>query len=369
VCSSDLRYLSNIAFWLARGSRGVEYQLLSSGREEIATIGRGERSKGYQFSVDRPTTITFILHWEGQATLGLSVRSPDGAVACRDHSASSPLRATFPAETLGTWTAEVEGIDVPAARAPYVLTLINEKAEPVAPATPPVVMPFYLVCDVSATDAAMIANINTLLRHVQRALAADSGLDAVVRLSVIAFDGTGRTVVPLAAPSAINLPTLQAGQGRSYGAALREYHRVFEQDRTRLKAGGTRVFRPCVLFLTHGEPDDADYATTLRSVLGYDPVSRYGNPAYPNLIPIGLPGASRQAVSGLAYPDFGDLEKRGRWLQTPSSFTSAEAFRATVETINQIIADSYATTSQGAPEFVPPASIGGALAGIAGRDA
>ena len=76
----------------------------------------------------------------------------------------------------------------------------------------------------------------------------------MVVLSLITFSDTARTSVTLAAPSAINLPTLTAGGAASYSAAIREYHRVFEQDRARLKAEGARVLRPCVFFLTHETP-------------------------------------------------------------------------------------------------------------------
>jgi hypothetical protein len=107
------RYLSNIAFWLARGSRGVEYELLSSGRSEIASLKKGEKSKEYRFDVSQASVATCIVQWDGKATLGATVRAPDGTVAARGSSPSSPLRVTVPTPAPGTWACTVEGIDVP----------------------------------------------------------------------------------------------------------------------------------------------------------------------------------------------------------------------------------------------------------------
>lgn len=364
------RYLSNIAFWLARGSRGVEYQLLSPGREEIATIRKGEHSKAYQFTVAQPTAVTCILQWEGAATLGLSVYEPGGSPAGRDVASGSPLRMNIQAGATGTWSAHVEGVEVPSTPIPYVLTLIHETAPRTESVTEGrIVMPFYLICDVSSAASATIGGLNAALRQIQRTLAQDPNLNATAMLSVIAFHDKAGTVVPLAAPATITMPTLSAGGGTSHSAAIREYHRAFEQDRSRLKAAGARVVRPCVFFLAQGEPTDADHGYTFRSVLGYDPATKHGNQAYPNLVAIGLLGTSPQTLAALAYPDFGDLNRRGRWFMAePITFT-AETLSSMADAICGAMADAAVTAAQGAPLFVPPASIPGTRGGLAGRDA
>jgi hypothetical protein len=83
------RYLSNIAFWVARGSRGVEYELLSPGRSEIASVKKGEKSKEYRFAVSEAAAATCIVQWDGKATLGVTVRAPDGSVAGRGSSCAA----------------------------------------------------------------------------------------------------------------------------------------------------------------------------------------------------------------------------------------------------------------------------------------
>jgi hypothetical protein len=120
------RYLSNIAFWLARGSRGVAYELLSPGRSEIASVKKGEKSKEYRFTVSTAAAATCIVQWDGKATLGVTVRAPDGSVAGRGSSPTSPLRVTVLTPTSGTWACTVEGIDVPSAGKTYAAKVALE---------------------------------------------------------------------------------------------------------------------------------------------------------------------------------------------------------------------------------------------------
>jgi hypothetical protein len=120
------RYLSNIAFWLARGSRGVEYELLSPGRSEIASVKKGEKSKEYRFDVSGAAAATCIVQWEGKAILGVTVRAPDGSVAGRGSSPTSPLRVTVLTPAPGTWACTVEGLDVPPAGMTYAAKVALE---------------------------------------------------------------------------------------------------------------------------------------------------------------------------------------------------------------------------------------------------
>jgi hypothetical protein len=213
------RYLSNIAFWLARGSRGVEYELLSSGRSEIASLKKGEQSKEYRFEVSEAAAAICIVQWDGKATLGITVRAPDGSVAGRGSSPSSPLRVTVRTPTPGAWACTVEGIDVPSAGMTYTAKVALEtagshsgtKPRPAAPSKGRVVLPFYLVCDVSAA-AGTIGEFAIALQKLKSGLMRVPAIDETVALSLITFDETARTVAALAAPSAIELPTLSAAR-------------------------------------------------------------------------------------------------------------------------------------------------------------
>lgn len=366
------RYLSNIAFWLARGSRGVEYELLSYGRSELASIKKGETSKEYRFDVSGAVAAICIVQWDGNATLGVTVRAPDGSVAERRSSSSSPLRVAVLNPALGTWACTVEGIDVPLTGMGYAAKVAFETPgghgdtgrRPVVPNKGHIVLPFYLVCDVSAAAAETIQEFGVALQKLKSGLMRDPAMDETVALSLITFDETARTVAPLAAPSAIELPMLSAGGDASFSAAIREYHRAFEEDRARLKAGGAKVFRPCVFFLAHGAPQDR-HQETFRSLLGFDPSTGQGNRAYPNVIAIGLRGATRESIAGLAYPDFGDPARRGRWFVADPAPTALDGYRPMVQVIYRTIAATHATAAQGTTTFTPPASISGAQNGVA----
>ena len=371
------RYLSNIAFWLARGSRGIEYEMLSLGRNEIASVKKGEKSREYRFNVSAAAAATCIVQWEGKATLGVTVRGPDGSVATRGSSSSSPLRVTVPSPTPGTWTCMVEGVDAPSTGMAYAAKVALEfpgsdsgaGQRPVAPSrgTGRIVLPFYLVCDVSAAAAGTIRDFAVALQKLKGNLTRDPAMDETVVLSLITFDETARTVVPLAAPSAVELPTLSAGGSASFSAGIREYHRAFEEDRARLKADGAKVFRPCVFFLVHGAASkDRRYQETFRNLLGFDPDTGQGNRAYPHVIALGLPGAPRESVAGLAYPDFGDPARRGRWYIADPAATALEGYRPLIQIIHRTITATHATAAQGTITFTPPASTTGTQSGVAG---
>lgn len=121
------RYLCNIAFWLARGRRGVEYRLLTPSRENMATINPDKISEEYKSTIIEPTSLTYILQWHGSATLGLTVREPRGSVVRDEFSSDGLLRINLRADTMGDWICQVRGVKVPSLNFPYVLTLVLER--------------------------------------------------------------------------------------------------------------------------------------------------------------------------------------------------------------------------------------------------
>jgi uncharacterized protein YegL len=296
------------------------------------------------------------------------MRALDGSANSHDVSSTSPLRISVPATIPGTWVAHVEGIDVQSARLPYILTVSYETNPRVPSVGQRVVLPFYLICEASAAMADHIGDLNTALRTIQQNLSSDANLNKVVMLGVISFNDTASSLAPLAPASEIKLPHLRGVGASSYSAAIREFHRAFEQDRVRLTGEGARLFRPCVFFVTHSAPSDADHAQTFRTLLGYNPATQQGNKSYPNVVAIGLPGAPRSVVSGLAYPNFGDLDKRGRWFLADATTPVPQAWASIAEGIRQSITSAYAGAVQGSSKFTPPVAIPGTIGGVAGQD-
>lgn len=213
------------------------------------------------------------------------------------------------------------------------------------------IMPFYIICDVSGSMYGDMADLNAALAQLRTDIMSSPVVDDLTMLSVITFESSAQTVVRLAPPSQVTLPILTAGGGTNYSAAFREFHRAFEEDRARLKASGKKVYRPCVFFLTDGAPGDADYLQTFRSLFAYDPETKQGNKAFPYLVSFGFRDAPEDVMKQLAYPDFG--RSRGRWFVARSS-NIGELLKSMTSAIGNTVISSGISAGQGMPQIVPP---------------
>jgi uncharacterized protein YegL len=215
-----------------------------------------------------------------------------------------------------------------------------------------IVMPFYIICDVSGSMTGDMRDLNNGVSELVQEIMKDPVADDLAMLSIIAFDDSARTVVPLNFPTAINLQPLSAGGLTNYTAAFQEFHRAFQADRTRLKSEGKRVFRPCIFFLTDGEPTSTDHMQVFRQLFGYDPATKQGNAAYPYITPFGFRGATDATMKSLAYPDFG--EKKGRYFLARNGVPISSLLKAMTGMIAQSVLASSMSASSGTPQFVPP---------------
>ncbi|MBF5028554.1 hypothetical protein IRY44_02275 [Micromonospora sp. ANENR4] len=217
-----------------------------------------------------------------------------------------------------------------------------------------VVMPFYIVCDVSGSMCGDMADLNAGLAGLRQEIMKDPVADDLAMLSVIAFDDTARTVMPLNFPSAMELQTLSCGGLTNYTAAFQEFHRAFEADRVRLKNEGKRVFRPCIFFLTDGEPTSRDHLQVFQQLLGYDPVTKQGNPRYPYVTPFGFRSATEESMKALAYPNFG--EKKGRYFLAKQGASVPSLLKAISGMIGTSVLSSSLSGTVGTFQYTPPAT-------------
>jgi uncharacterized protein YegL len=215
-----------------------------------------------------------------------------------------------------------------------------------------VVMPFYILCDVSGSMWVDIPALNAGIRELQQAIMRDPVVDDLTMLSVITFADTAHTVVPLDFPTEITMPTLVSGGLTNYGPAFREFHRAFTADRARLKNEGKRVFRPCVFFLSDGEPTDGDYAKVFASLVQYDPVTKQGNSAYPYVTAFGFREAAAETMASITYPTFGD--KRGRYFLAEDGATVPDVLKAVAGAIATSVVGSANSVGNGAPRYLAP---------------
>src|SRR5215203_3974223 len=96
----------------------------------------------------------------------------------------------------------------------------------------PVVLPFYLLCDVSYSMESDIAALNSALFRIRDALVMEPVLSDKVRFSVVDFSDDARVVVPLADFADVNLPTtpLATRGATSYGEAFRVLKETIDAD-------------------------------------------------------------------------------------------------------------------------------------------
>ena len=165
------------------------------------------------------------------------------------------------------------------------------------------VMPFYIICDVSGSMRHDMPVLNEGIQKLRQSIVQNPVVDDVAHISVISFSTDARVVMPLSQMSEQSMPTLVTDGGvTNYGKAFRELARAIPQDAAMLRAQGYKIFRPCAFFLTDGEPTDRDWLNTFRMTLTYDKNTGVGMKQYPVFIPFGFRDAQEAELRKLAYP-------------------------------------------------------------------
>lgn len=215
-----------------------------------------------------------------------------------------------------------------------------------------VVMPFYVICDVSGSMCGDMASLNQGVSDLRDEIKKDPVADDLAMLSIISFDDAARTVVPLDFPSELELAPLTCGGLTNFTAAFQEFDRAFRVDRARLKSEGKRIFRPCIFFLTDGVPTSSDHIQVFQQLFGYDPATKQGNKAYPYVTAFGFRGATEESMKAIAYPNFG--EKKGRYFLARDNVPIATLLKSMTGMIAQSVLGSSLSATTGTPQFVPP---------------
>lgn len=197
----------------------------------------------------------------------------------------------------------------------------------------PTVIPFYAICDVSAAMFPHLGDLNNFLRQMMSEFLVHPIVSDLALLSIITFNDTARTEVPLGPLADVSVPTFRVGGGASYGAAFREFHRAFEEDRRRLREEGCRVYRPVVYFLTAGKPSDLDYHNVFATLFDRDV-----NPAFPNVVPFGFADASVEMMESLAYS--GSKLGGRKWGIASLGHTFSDLYSSLIASATQSIANS-----------------------------
>jgi uncharacterized protein YegL len=216
-------------------------------------------------------------------------------------------------------------------------------------------MPFYLVCDVSASMSADMPALNEGIRKLRRAIAGRPNVDDVALVGIITFSSNAQVALPLGRMSEEQMPTLQEQATTDYGAAFRLLAQTITQDIAQLKSQGLKVYRPCAFFLTDGLPTDGSWLQTFTSTLTYDKATGSGMKGHPLFIPFGFRDASEDVLKRLAYPP-----DKGKWFHTKTHDID-EALTGILDVIMNSVISSGLSANAGQPAIAlgtPPANSG-----------
>lgn len=164
------------------------------------------------------------------------------------------------------------------------------------------VMPFYLICDVSYSMVGDMAALNAGLQALHKAIITQPVVDEVAQICIMSFSDQAKVRMPLAQMSEATVPTLTVEGGTDYGTAFRALAQAISQDRKALRASGYHIYRPCAFFLTDGAPNDRGWHQTFTSTLTYDQATGQGMKAHPIFVPFGFRQAPESVLRQLAYP-------------------------------------------------------------------
>jgi len=212
------RYFRNIAFWLSHGARNVEYKSFTPGRESLATINPGGTSDKYKYNVAQPVNLTYILHWEGTASLCLVIQDPQGHTIYDASSAKAPIRVDIAVSIPGDYLCWVKSVNVPKSNFPYVLTLVLHKVAPTrtrlvvssssAVSSDTKRLPVYVVVDGSSRASDFALNLDLGVRVLADRLRGRASKGASASLSLLLANEDGQQPVPLTEIERFTLPKL-----------------------------------------------------------------------------------------------------------------------------------------------------------------
>jgi uncharacterized protein YegL len=298
------------------------------------------------------------------ALLDVEAGLRDAMVAARHTDLERDLRSVLDIE------AGLEAIVAPAPRRPGADAVGYGQSGALVPERQSLeegqlVMPFYLVCDVSYSMRENMAALNESIARLLRTVAAEPAVDDIVQLSVISFSNAAEVLVPLEQVSEMPAnPALAAEGGTNYGSAFRVLAQSIERDTARLRGDGYKTYRPWAFFLTDGAPNDADWHHTFTSTLTYDAQTGRGMKAHPIFVPFGFREAPESVLKQLAYPP-----ERSKWYLAGSASID-QAIVEIVQIIMKTVVTAGSSVMRGQPSITlqSPAPGSGIIRGDSAYD-
>lgn len=215
----------------------------------------------------------------------------------------------------------------------------------------PRAMPFYLICDVSQPMRGELGALREGIARICQDIGGRPDINDVAHICIMTFADTADVLVELTQMSEAVVPGFRYARLTHYGAAFRMLATVIANDYETLSHLGYRVYRPCVYFLTAGEPTDLDWQRTFRETLTEGPMSAAGVPkGYPIFVPFGFRDAKEETLRQLAFPP-----GHSKWYHAQNN-TFAEAIRGMFGIIMQSMLNSSSSLVAGRPAHNLPDS-------------
>jgi len=156
-------------------------------------------------------------------------------------------------------------------------------------------LPTYLVIDVSTSMTSHEEFLNGTLQKVHRSLTGSPRVSEFAHMSIIAFSTQPWLVIEMVDMEEIDsMPRVRCNGMTNYGLAFELVRQRIDVDVPALRARGMAVLRPCVFFLTDGEPTDRDWCPAFQRL-----VDRNWN-RRPHVITYGFGATSERVLAQVA---------------------------------------------------------------------
>lgn len=151
-------------------------------------------------------------------------------------------------------------------------------------------LPTYLVIDVSLSMQPHQAALNRILDKLHGALVNSPRVSEFAHMSIIAFSTQPWLVIEMVDMEMVDqMPEVMCDGATNYAAAFELIRERIDNDLPMLNLQGKAVLRPCVFFLTDGEPTDPGWEFAFRRLTDKTWSRR------PHVITYGF-GAAQEAV-------------------------------------------------------------------------
>jgi uncharacterized protein YegL len=156
-------------------------------------------------------------------------------------------------------------------------------------------LPTYLVVDVSSSMQPHQAALNGILHKLHGALVGSPRVSEFAHMSIIAFSTQPWLVIEMVDMELVDrMPGVMCDGATNYAAVFELIRQRIDIDLPMLNDQGKAVLRPCVFFLTDGEPTDPGWEFAFRRLVDKNWSRR------PHVITYGFGSASEAVLSKVA---------------------------------------------------------------------